>query len=149
MSKFEHTPQMIIQDVTFDTEIRSVASELVLSALNPTLSGRGLDTFTGSGCHRVLAGLQESLVIGAVGCSVSSDKSGILFVERLAVHPEYRQRGVAQELLAATEVLAREAGATALRLCATRNSLQYYHNRGFMCPDPARRFELERAVEAR
>lgn len=149
MSKTEHTPQTIIQDVTFDAEIRSAASELVLSAINPTLADRGLDTFAGSGCHRVLARLEESLVIGALGYSVPSDKSGVLFVERLAVHPEYRQRGVAQELLTATEVLAREAGATVLRLCATRNSLQYYHNRGFMCPDPARRFELERAVEDR
>lgn len=143
---FQRNDQISLQDATFDDAIREVASDLVLTALHTGMSGRGFDTFAGSGCERVVVALEGLRVVGAAGYRGIQSDGDAVRIERMAVHSGYRNKGIAQEMIGYVENHAYKLGKVALELCSTRTSKGFYINRGFENPDPNQSFELRRTI---
>ena len=69
-----------------------------------------------------------------VGCMLATRQGEALYLGRFAVHPDFRQHGIATRLLAEAERHARAAGATSLALgvrIALPDNFRYFAVRGF------------------
>ncbi len=132
-----------VRDITHDANARQDAIDAVVSTIFPDLLGADFDPLESSACSVVYAAFAQEVLIGVVGCSVP-ENSGHLDVERLAVLPVYRRKGVGEKLLATAEDLGRSIGRNALLLCSTRRAEQFYKNRGFRQRSPDCPLELIR-----
>lgn len=136
-----------IEDITFDLEKRSVASEIVTDSFGVRPNYSEYDAFVNSECHRVIGAIANQIcLVGALGYRLPNNEHSLV-IERLAVAKAYRRHGIGEKLITRAEQIAAGLGRSTLDLTATNNSLQYYLNRQFVPVNADNKYELTRPVD--
>lgn len=145
MSNALETVQHQILDITYDSERREAASDLALTALDPSLARKGFDTFAGSNCSQVIGAFIGDRVIATMGVTHSLGDE-YFYVKKLVTTAQYQGRGLATELLDLAQLKAKKVDARMLVLTATKGALRFYINRQFIAPDPCKPRELVKYI---
>lgn len=97
-------------------------------------------------CARFFAALCDGVPVGYIGCLVAAGEGDITNV---AVHPDFRRRGIAGQLIARLTEEARQEGVTQIHLevrASNAAAMALYEGRGF-CPVGRRPRFYRRPVE--